>query len=97
MEEETRSKSLQAFLAGNEEEVEVYVTKVAVEDLRQAPYKAAVEFEKVFRTAGEGRELKREKYTAHFVFTLLERVTNNFIEVNPLGMVITYFREDQGF
>jgi hypothetical protein len=51
----------------------------------------------VFRAAGDGRELKREKYTAHFVFTLLDRVPNNFIEVNPLGLVITYFREDQAF
>lgn len=97
MEEESRSKSLQSFLASNDDEVEVYVTNVAIEDLRQAPYKASVNFEKVFRAAGDGRELKREKYTAHFVFTLLDRVPTNFIEVNPLGLVITYFREDQGF
>jgi type IV secretory pathway TrbF-like protein len=97
MEEETRSKSLQAFLAGSDDEVDVYVTNVSIEDLRQAPFKASVDFEKVFRAAGDGRELKREKYKAHFVFTLLDRVPNNFIEVNPLGLVIMYFREDQGF
>ena len=97
MEAESRAKSLQSFLAGNDDEVEVYVTNVAIEDLRQAPYKAAVTFEKVFRAAGDGRELKREKYTAHFVFTLLDKVPNNFVEVNPLGLVITYFREDQAF
>ena len=97
MEEESRSKTLQTFLASNDEEVDVFVTNVAIEDLRQAPYKASVAFEKVFRAAGDGREWKREKYTAHFVFTLLDRVPNNFIEVNPLGLVITYFREDQGF
>lgn len=97
MEEESRSKSLETFLAGSDDEVEVYVTNVSIEDLRQAPYKASVDFDKVFRAAGDGRELKRQKYTAHFVFTLLDRVPNNFIEVNPLGLVITYFREDQGF
>jgi type IV secretory pathway TrbF-like protein len=97
MEEESRSKSLQSFLVGSDDEVEIYVTNVAIEDLRQAPYKASVDFEKVYRAAGDGRELKREKYTAHFVFTLLDRVPNNFIEVNPLGLVITYFREDQAF
>ena len=97
MEEESRSKSLQSFLTGSDDEVDVYVTNVAIEDLRQAPYKASVDFEKVFRAAGDGRELRREKYTAHFVFTLLDRAPNNFIEVNPLGLVITYFREDQAF
>jgi type IV secretory pathway TrbF-like protein len=97
MEEESRSKALQMFLTGNDDEVDVYVTNVAIEDLRQAPYKASADFEKVFRAAGDGRELKREKYTAHFVFTLLDRVPNNFIATNPLGLVITYFREDQAF
>lgn len=97
MEEESRTKSLQAFLSSNEDEVEVYVTNVAMEDLRHAPYKASVAFEKVYRAAGDGREVKREKYTAHFVFTLLDKVPNQFVETNPLGLVITYFREDQGF
>jgi type IV secretory pathway TrbF-like protein len=97
MEEESRAKSLQTFLSGNDDEVEVYVTNVALEDLRQSPYKASVAFEKVFRAAGDGRELKREKYTAHFVFTLLDKVPNTFVSVNPLGLVITYFREDEAF
>jgi hypothetical protein len=97
MEEESRTKGLQTFLSGNDDEVDVYVTNVAIEDLRQSPYKASVTFEKVFRATGEGRELKREKYTAHFVFTLLDKVPNTFIGTNPLGMVITYFREDQAF
>lgn len=95
MEEETRTKSLQALRSGADSEVEIVILNVAIEDLRQSPYKAAVSFEKVFRS--EGRELKREKYTAQFQFTLMERIPNNFISVNPLGLVITYFREDQGF
>ena len=97
MDEESRTQSLQTFLSGNDDEVEVYVTNVAIEDLRQAPYKAAVDFEKVIRAAGDGRELKRQKYRAHFVFSLLDRIPNNFIAVNPLGLVITYFREDEAF
>lgn len=97
MEEETRSKSLQTFLGGSEDEVEVFVTNVAVEDMRTAPYKAAVQFEKVFRAATDGRELRRAKYTSHFVFTMLDRVPNEFVETNPLGLIITYFREDEAF
>jgi len=41
--------------------------------------------------------LKREKYTAHFVFVVKDRVPNAMIPVNPLGLTITYFREDQAF
>lgn len=97
MDEESRTKTFQSFLSGNDDEVDVFVTNVAIEDLRQAPYKATVDFDKVFRAAGDGRELKRQKYTAHFVFTILDKIPNNFISVNPLGMVITYFREDEAF
>lgn len=46
---------------------------------------------------GDGAELKREKYSAHFVFVVKDRVPNVMIPVNPLGLTITYFREDQAF
>jgi len=97
MEEEQRAKTIQTFLQSGDDELEVYVTNVTVEDMRQAPYKASVDFDKVFRSVSDGREQQREKHTAHFVFTLLDKVPNSFVATNPLGLVITYFREDQGF
>ena len=96
-EEETKSKSIQAFLSSADDEVEINVRNVTIEDLRTAPYKAAVDFEKVYRTANDHREARRERYVAHFVFSVLDHVPNNFVPVNPLGLVITYFREDQAF
>ena len=96
-EEETKAKSIQAFLASNDDEIEISVRNVAIEDLRTAPYKATVDFEKVYRTANDHREVRRERYVGHFVFSLLDKVPNNFVPVNPLGLVITYFREDQAF
>jgi len=96
-EEETKSKSIQAFLSSSDDEVEINVHNVTIEDLRTAPYKAAVEFEKIYRTANDHREIKRERYVAHFVFSVLDHVPNNFVPVNPLGLMITYFREDQAF
>ena len=96
-EEETKSKSIQAFLSSADDEVEINVRNVTIEDLRTAPYKAAVDFEKVYRTANDHREVRRERYVAHFVFSVLDQVPNNFLPVNPLGLVITYFREDQAF
>jgi len=42
-------------------------------------------------------EIRREKYVASFVFVIKERVSNAMIPANPLGLTITYFREDQAF
>ena len=58
---------------------------------------ATVDFEKVYYNPGDAIETKRERYTAHFVFVVKERVANAMIPVNPLGLTITYFREDQAF
>jgi type IV secretory pathway component VirB8 len=42
-------------------------------------------------------EVKRTLYTAHFVFLFRDSVPNDLIQANPLGLAITYFREDQAF
>ena len=96
-EEETKTKSIPAFLSSSDDEVDINVRNVAIEDLRAAPYKAALDFEKVYRTANDHREVRRERFVAHFLFSVLDKVPNNFVPVNPLGLVITYFREDQAF
>jgi type IV secretory pathway TrbF-like protein len=96
-EEETKTKSIQTFLSSSDDEVDINVRNVAIEDLRTAPYKATVDFEKIYRTANDHREMRRERFVAHFLFTVMDKVPNNFVPVNPLGLVITYFREDQAF
>jgi len=90
------SKSIESFVAGQGEENDVNITSVSIEDLRASPYHATVDFEKVFYGA-DHQESRREKYTASFQFIVKDRVPNNFIPVNPLGLTITYFREDQSF
>jgi type IV secretory pathway TrbF-like protein len=97
VEEETRVKAIQAFLTGNDDEVEIRILNVAIEDLRTAPYKATVNFERVFRSSADQRESRRERSVAHLVCTVMPAIPNNFIPVNPLGLVVTYFREDQAF
>lgn len=92
-----RNKTIETFLAGQGQEIEVNVKNVAIEDLRTSPYKATVDFEKAYYNPGDSIESKREKYTAHFVFVVKDRVPNSLIPVNPLGLTITYFREDQAF
>jgi type IV secretion system protein VirB5 len=90
------SKAIESFLAGEGEENDVKISNVSIEDLRTAPYRATVDFEKVFFSA-DHQETRREKYTAHFQFVVKDHVANDFIPVNPLGLTITYFREDQSF
>jgi len=96
IESSNNSKSIESFLAGQGEENDVNITNVSIEDLRTSPYHATVDFEKVFYGA-DHQESRREKYTANFQFIIKDHIPNNFIPVNPLGLTITYFREDQSF
>ena len=90
------SKNIESFLAGQGEENDVKIINVSIEDPRTSPYRATVDFEKVFFRA-DHQESRREKYTANFQFIVKDHVPNDFIPVNPLGLTITYFREDQSF
>jgi type IV secretory pathway component VirB8 len=96
IESNRKSKAIETFLAGQGEENDVKVTSVSIEDLRSSPYRATVDFEKIYYGA-DHQESRREKYTANFQFIVKDRVSNDFIPVNPLGLTITYFREDQSF
>ena len=92
-----KSNAIETFLTDGTDEIEVVVKNVALEDLREPPFKAAVDFEKIYVSPGDHVERKRERYVGHFVFVVKDRVPNAFIPINPLGLTITYFREDQAF
>ena len=92
-----KSKTIEKFLAGEGPEIEVAVNNVSLEDLRTPPYKATVDFEKIYSNYADSTELQRETYTAHLVFVVRDRVPNSMVPVNPLGLTITYFRQDQAF
>jgi type IV secretion system protein VirB5 len=92
-----KNKTIETFLASRGEEIEVTVSNVTIEDMRTAPYKATVDFEKMYYETADHVEIRREKYVASFVFIVRDRVPNTMIPVNPLGLTITYFREDQAF
>ena len=92
-----QTKALETFLTTPGEEIEVVVRNVALEDLRAAPYKAVVEYEKVYTTPQDHLERRREAYVGHVVFVLKDHIPNALIPINPLGLTITYVREDQAF
>jgi type IV secretory pathway TrbF-like protein len=77
--------------------VDVEVKEVVLDDLRQSPYSARIELEKVFTNPSDHTELKRERWTASVTYVFRENVKNNELAVNPLGLTIVRFRADQAF
>jgi type IV secretion system protein VirB5 len=77
--------------------VDVEVKNVILDDLRQSPYSARIEFEKVYTNPSDHTELKRERWTASVTYVFREVVKNNELAVNPLGLTIVRFRADQAF
>jgi type IV secretion system protein VirB5 len=78
-------------------EIDVDVQKVALDQMQAPPFRARVDFYLVYYSPADHSELKRDLYTANFVFVFRSQVPNELIPINPLGMTITYFREDQAF
>ena len=77
--------------------VDVEVKNVVLDDLRQSPYSARIEFEKVYADSADHAEMKRERWTASVTYVFRENVKNNELAVNPLGLTIVRFRADQAF
>ena len=77
--------------------VDVEVKNVVLDDLRQSPYSARIEFEKVFTNPADHNEVKRERWTATVTYVFREDVRNNELAVDPLGLTIVRFRADQAF
>lgn len=93
-----KAKTLEAFLLDpSAPNVDIEIQAVVLEDTRQAPYRAHVEFEKVFRSLGDQQEQKRERWTANVVYGFRDEVPNQMLLTNPLGLVISYVHEDQAF
>jgi type IV secretion system protein VirB5 len=78
-------------------EIDVEVKKVALEEMQTPPFRARVDFYMVYYAPADHSELKRDLYTANLVFLFRSHVPNELIPLNPLGLTITYFREDQAF
>jgi type IV secretion system protein VirB5 len=77
--------------------VDVEVKNVILDDLRQSPYSARIEFEKIYTNPADHSEVKRERWTASVTYVFRESVKNNELAVNPLGLTIVRFRADQAF
>jgi type IV secretion system protein VirB5 len=86
------------FLSDNlAPEKDIEVQQVVVEPMEKAPYKATVDFFEIEYAPSDHSVAKRRIYTASFLFSFRDHVSNTEILTNPLGLTITYFREDEAF
>jgi type IV secretion system protein VirB5 len=93
-----QARTIETFLTNpSADEIDIVVENVSLSELASSPFKAAVTFQKVYYAAGTRSERSRETYVAQIDFGLRERVPNEFVRVNPLGLQIAYFRVDQAF
>jgi len=93
-----KAKTLETFLLDpSAPNVDIEIKAVVLDDTRQAPYRAHIEFEKVFRSLGDQQEQSREHWTANIVYAFRDEVPNAMLLTNPMGLVISYVHEDQAF
>lgn len=93
-----KAKTLETFLLDpGAPNIAIEIKAVVLEDLRQSPYRAHVEFDKVFLSPADQQEQRRERWTANVVYGFRDDVPNEMLLTNPLGLVISYCREDQAF
>lgn len=98
IEQNKKSKTIETFLSDPAApNTDIEIKNVSIEDLRTPPYRARIEFQKVFTNSFDHSEVKRELWTASVVYVFRDQVPNEMLLVNPLGLTITYYREDQAF
>ena len=98
IDQERKDNSIQNYVKDSSlPYIDVDIKNVILDDLRQSPYSARIEFEKVYTNPADQTELKRERWTASVTYVFRENVKNNELAVNPLGLTIVRFRADQAF
>lgn len=98
LERVNKAKTLESFLLDpGAPNVDIEIKAVVLDDTRQAPYRAHIEFEKIFHAAGDQQEESRERWTANVVYGFRDAVPNAMLLTNPLGLVVSYVHEDQAF
>ena len=97
MASDQQDQTLERFLAGTGNEVDIQVRNVTLESLAAPPYVASVDFDRVSYGPGSRQERLRETAVARITFVLRDQIPNAVIPVNPLGLSITHVRVDQAF
>jgi type IV secretory pathway component VirB8 len=78
-------------------QVDVDVQKVTLQPMTKEPYQASVDFYRVEYAPADHSVIRKTLFTATFLFMFKDHVPAELIPINPLGVTITYFRQDQAF
>ncbi len=78
-------------------ERDVDVQQVVIEPMEKLPYKATVDFFVIEYSPSDHSVSRQTLYTASFLFSFREHISNTEILTNPLGLTIAQFREDEAF
>jgi len=90
--------AIKSFLSdGTAPESDIDVQQVVIEPMDKAPYKATVDFFVIEYSPADHSVAKRTLYTSSILFAFRDHVSNTEILTNPLGLTISYFREDEAF
>jgi type IV secretion system protein VirB5 len=93
-----KSKLMESYMSDpNLPDVEIEIKNVVLEEIQSPPYKAKVDVNKLYLSRSDRAILKQELSTVSFVYSFKEKVENQLVPINPLGLTISYFREDQAF
>jgi type IV secretory pathway TrbF-like protein len=78
-------------------ERDIDVRQVVIEPMDKPPFKATVDFFEIEYRPADHMIARKTLYTASLLFSFRDQVPNEDILVNPLGLTISYFREDEAF
>lgn len=96
MGENRRTKDIERFLNGADEEIDIAIDNIVLSELGSSPYHAQIDMVKIYKDRS-GVESHREKYIVGVSFTSASTVHNADILVNPIGFTVLSIREDQAF
>src|SRR3984885_9381859 len=78
IDQERKDNSIQNYIKdSNLPYVDIEIKSPTPDDLRQSPYSALIEFEKVYPNPADHTELRRERWTASVSYVFHESVKNN--------------------
>jgi type IV secretory pathway component VirB8 len=78
-------------------ERDIDVRQVVIEPMDKPPFRATVDFFEIEYRPADHTVGRKTLYTGSLLFSFRDQVPNEDILVNPLGLTISYFREDEAF
>jgi hypothetical protein len=92
-----QTRWLAKYLAGSEPDVKVHVDNILVRNLDHAPYEVTVQLAEQFLGASGTPVKPDEKHEVTLHFSFAQRIPNEMVLINPLGILISNVQDDVRF